>query len=272
MIIKNLENWYTSKRVTEITTIVGNTGYGKSYAGGVIEEKYMEKEWPLSVIDKMGIHYVLRNKYNKCVIIGGDHGDFSTDQIDLVMPIIMEKDYSYILDLSEFDEFFAQEFVADFFDYLFQWHKEHQKPRHYLIEEADAFLGQTGTLKECKTVLTRCITKGRMNGFGFTLISQRFRMLDKTPLGQTKNYIIFNMKLPIDLNTLKMLVGDDISFKVRRLKQGQCIIMTDEGHSSYSVGVRKCPTVADTPEIGVVLKKVEVLSLDEKINKELKGH
>ena len=95
-------------------------------------------------------------------------------------------------------------------------------------------------------------------------------MVDKTPLGQTRNYIIFNMKLPIDLAQLKALVGEDVSHKVRRLKKGQCLIMTDEGHATYHVGERTCTSVASTPEVGVELVEVELLELNKEIKETLR--
>lgn len=269
MIIKKVSNWYTSKRVTETTAVIGNTGYGKSYLVGKIEEKYVLEKWPFGVIDKMGIHYVIRNKFDSVILIGGRRGDYSLEEIDTVMPTIMEKGYSYIIDLSDFDDIFAQEFATDFFGYIYDWHKENRKPRNYMLEECDTYIGQTGSLKDCKRIIILCITKGRMNGIGTTLISQRFRLVDKTPLGQAKNFVIFNMKLPIDLSNLKNLVGEDVSSLVRRLHQGQCLIMTDEGHDRYVVGERKSPTVADTPEIGKKIEDVEILPLNEDIKREL---
>ena len=138
-----------------------------------------------------------------------------------------------------------------------------------MIEECDAFIGQAGGMIKVKAAITKCITKGRMNGFGFTLLSQRFRMIDKTPLGQTKNYVIFNMKLTNDLALLKNLVGEDISSKVRRLKEGKCIIMTDEGHAGYAVGEKKSKDAAETTKIGKVIKDIHIKPLNPAIKKAL---
>ena len=274
MIIKKLESWYTSKRITEITTLVGNRKYGKSYLAGKIEEIYCKNSWPFMVVDKMGIHYAVRNKFTDVVILGGDHGDFGLDEIDAYLPIIMEKDINVVIDVSEFDELYAQEFVAELFEYLWAWHKEHKKPRNYIIEESDFFIGQVGSIKEVRGAITKCITKGRMYGFGFTLISQRYRMIDKTALAQTDNYVIFNMKLPLDLNLLKQLIGEKLDMKIKRLKVGQAIIMTDEGHSTYSVGERKTPSASNTPEYGVPIKTVEIMPLNKEVSElltELEG-
>ncbi len=269
MIIKKLEKWYTSKRVTEITTLVGNRKYGKSFLAGKIEEIYCKNSWPFVVIDKMSIHYVIRNKFDKVVIIGGDHGDFGLDDIDKYLPYILEHDYNVVIDVSEFDDLFAQEFIAELFEYLWSWHKEFRKPRNYIIEESDFFIGQVGSIKEVRSAITKCITKGRMYGFGFTLISQRYRMLEKTALAQTDNYVIFNMKLPLDLNLLKQLIGEKLDMRIKRLKVGHAIIMTDEGYSVYRIGDRLTPSVSTTPEFGVEIKTAEILPLNEEIKKKL---
>ncbi len=226
------------------------------------------------VIDKMGIHYAVRNKFSDVVIIGGDHGDFGLDQIDEYLPVIMVKNINVVIDVSEFDELYAQEFVAELFEYLWAWHKEHKKPRNYIIEESDFFIGQMGSIKEVRSAITKCITKGRMYGFGFTLISQRYRMIDKTALAQTDNYVIFNMKLPLDLNLLKQLIGEKLDMRIKRLKQGQAIIMTDEGYSVYNIGDRETPSASNTPEYGVEIKVVETVQLSDKVEQllaEFKG-
>jgi len=272
MINRTIENWYTSDKVTEVTTIIGNTGYGKTYLGLKIGEIYCDNKWPFVVIDKMGIWFTIRSAYDNVVIIGGKYADIALDDIDSYLEKILEKDISFILDLSEIDELDAQELVKGFFDYVFDWHKKTRKPRNYMIEECDSFIGQTGANTKTKQAITKCITKGRMNGFGFTLLSQRFRMIDKTPLGQTRNYVVFNMKLTNDLSTLKSLVGEDISAKVRRLKEGKCIIMTDEGHEGYAVGLKKSKNSASTPQIGKPLEEIEILELAEDIKTELEMH
>ncbi len=270
LIIKNLDSWYTSRKITEITTLVGNRKYGKSYAASKMQEIYEKKKWPFGVVDKMGIHYAIRNKFDRVVIIGGDHADYETDEIDKYLPLLLDKEFNFVLDVSEFDDTFAQEFVAEVFEFLWMWHKENKKPRNYFIEESDFFVGQIGTLAQVKSAIIKCITKGRMYGFGFTLISQRYRMIDKTALAQTDNYVIFNMKLPLDLSLLTKLIGEDLSMRIKRLKVGVAIIMTDEGHAIYTIGEKETPSASSTPEFGVEIKSVDILPLNEEVKRSLK--
>ena len=220
MINKTLRNWLVSDRVTEVTTLIGNTGYGKTYASGLMQEIYSENDWPVGVVDRMGIHYVIRHDFDDFVIIGGEHGDIEVSEVDLYIEEILKNDIRFVLDLSDLVDEVARDFVADFFEYCFEWHKINKKPRNYMIEECDFFIPQVGGLKRCKEMITKCITKGRMYGFGFTLLSQRYRMIDKTPLEQSRNYISFNMKGKNDLMLLKQLVGEDVSSRVRMLKEG----------------------------------------------------
>ena len=95
-------------------------------------------------------------------------------------------------------------------------------------------------------------------------------MLEKTALAQTDNYVIFNMKLPLDLNLLKQLIGEKLDMRIKRLKVGNAIIMTDEGYSVYSIGERRTPSVSSTPEFGVPIKVVEIMPLNAEIEKCLK--
>ena len=265
MINNKLNDWYTSDKVTEITTLLGNIGYGKTYAAGFIQEKYSKEDWPVCVIDRMGIHYVIRHDFDEFVIIGGDYGDIKLEEVDEYIGKVLDGGYRFIVDLSGRSDSYVEAFAEDFFDLVFEWHRVNKKPRNYMLEECDFYIPQTGGNKRCKEMITKCITKGRMYGFGFTLLSQRYRMVDKTPLEQSRNYIAFNMKGKNDLALLRMLIGEDVSSRVRMLKEGECLIMSDEGYGKYTVGTKVSPPGASTPKVGEVLEEVGVLPLNKEI-------
>ena len=91
MINRTVENWYTSDKVTDVTTVIGNTGYGKTYLSQKFQEIYMKNGWPFVVIDKMGIHYTIRTEFDKVIIIGGPHADIALEDIDMCIEFIMNK-------------------------------------------------------------------------------------------------------------------------------------------------------------------------------------
>ncbi len=259
------EDWYTSKMVTEVTTYIGNTGYGKTYATGKIQEKYLENQdngWCFGTFDGMGIHFVQRAYYDNLVIIGGRFGDYELDEMDEIIPVLYDHGYSFVLDSSKITQDESKQVAAGFFEYAFDWHEVNRKPRNYIIEESDVYLGQVGANRVTRDNIILCITKGRMNGMGFSLISQRYTMIHKTPLAQTKNYVVFNTMSPNDTKVLKELMGTDVSDITRVLKVGQCLIMNRKGHQVYKVGKKNSPDEAATPEVGVELEDVEVKPLN----------
>ncbi len=258
MLDNTVKDWYSENQISEITSIIGNRKYGKSYCSGLICEIYQENKWPFGIVDPMGIYYTLRNQYDDIVIIGGQHADFAIDEIDDVLPGLLLTDVNFILDVSDYELDRAQEIVTEFFRFLFKWHKEYKKLRNYVIEECDFFIGQNNVMKKCKNIINQCITKGRMYGFGFTLITQRFRLIDKTAVSQSDNYVIFNMKYPLNLKLIKDLVGEDLSNDIKKLKVGQCIIYTDEGWSKYMVNQRICPHAGSTPKLNGPIEHIEL--------------
>lgn len=260
-----MSDWLTSKKVTEITSVLGNIGYGKSYSVGKMQEIYCNNDWPFCCIDRMGIHYVIRAVHDDVIIVGGDHGDIEIEDIGDYIEEILDKDLRFIVDVSNLSDEAATMFVGELFVYLYDWHKVNKKPRNYMIEECDFFIPQVGGDKECKRKIVKCITKGRMNGFGFTLLSQRYAMVTKEALEQTRNYMIFNMKGKNDLNLVRQLTGTDISLQIRMLKEGKCIILTDGGYTNYSVGKKVSPEGAPTPQVGQTLQSIKVLELNKSI-------
>ena len=78
-----------------------------------------------------------------------------------------------------------------------------------------------------------------------------------------------NMEWTLDIATLKNLIGEDVLHKIRCLGMGQCMIMTDEGYSTYSIGTKESPDRAVTPEVGIVLKDIDILPLRKEIKEDL---
>ena len=267
---KRLSDWFTKDKLPQVHTVIGNRGYGKSYAVSKMMELIEERGWPFLCVDRMGVHYTLREKYDQIVLIGGDHADFSLDDGMLVLKSLLDSGINVILDISQLEDLAAQEVVQMVFEYLYNhWHKESKRVVHYVLEEADMFLGQTGANKNTKSTLLRCITKGRMYGMGFTLVTQRFRLLDKTALTQSNTYIVFNIKYPLDLTLLRQLIGEDKSYVIRQLRTGVCMVISDEGTEILKVNKKHTSSGGSTPQFGEVLPEAVLMPLREKLKESI---
>lgn len=265
-ISKTIDDWYTSKQITQISSFIGNTGFGKTYGIQYIGEKYMENKWPVTFVDPQGIYYALREEYDELAVIGGRHGDFSFDEIDKVLPVLLDNNVNHVLDFIDFEPHETQELLGEIFRFIYNWHVVNRKPRHYVLEECDMYIGQSGVDQIAKTQIIKCITKGRMHGFGTTMVSQRFRMVDKTPLNQTNNYVIFNMKGSADLLTLRKLLGQNIDQRIIHLDVGKCLIIDGKTDLlTYKIPEKKTTHAAATPEFGIELQDIKIKELSEKV-------
>jgi DNA helicase HerA-like ATPase len=247
--------------VTDVNFFVGIRKYGKSYAVGVTEEEYVEANWPFMVVDPMGIHFALRERYNNVVIVGGKHADYDWDMVKEVI----DSNANVVLDVSDENIDDQREIITVVLDYIRERSKELRQPLQLMIEESDIFIPQSGGDSACKEVITWLTRKGRQNGIGVTFINQRFTSIAKEVLTQVDNYMIFKMDSPADEATLKKVIGKDATAEVKYLEQGECYMK-----SSYYLGLmkfrkRKATHQGFTPELGVKNKIIKLKPLSKRI-------
>ena len=268
LVLNTLENWYDVEKLSQVTASLGNIGFGKSYAGHKMCEINLDNGWPFAGVDPKGIYYGLRAFYDNVVLIGGDHQDVDFEEIDKVLPKMMENNISFVLDFKQHSIEHMQEFLAEIFRYFINWHKKNRKVRQYILEECDYYIGQNGVDSHTKKLMIEAITKCRSDGMGFVLISQRFRLIDKTPLGQANNYLLFNMKQGLDLTLVKKLTGEDFSVRLKHLERGKCLIFDGKDDTSvYKIPEIKSKHPANTPVFGRPLEEFEIKPLNEEIAK-----
>ena len=143
----------------------------------------------------MGAHWGLSEKY-PTLIFGGRKGE-SLDKnrgVDLAR-YAFQTDDRVIFDLSEWNDFEMQEFVADFLHEIFRLHGEQRKPRHIFVEEAEVFFPQQNYDSSKKSLLAgnKVMKRGRSFGIGMTLITQRPQDVNKKTLSQSQCTFIMHM-------------------------------------------------------------------------------
>lgn len=264
-IFKTVSERITVDMITDRDVVLGNPNYGKSTYGRLLVELYSNKQWPLAFIEPSEGAVAVRQTRDDVVILGGEYGDYNLDEADKLIPILLEKDLNFITDVSELEDEYMKEVVGDLYDYLFQYHKTTRKVRHYVVDECDYFIPQYHFDKVCKANITRCISKGRKYGMGFTFITQNFTMVDKTILKMVDSTIIFNMSDPIDLKRIKSLVGENLDSKVKHLSQGKCLIYNKKDRNTYTVDKPESPSISSTPKLGQEFKPLKIRPLNAHI-------
>ncbi len=272
-IFKTIEDWIDADGIDTITrrnVILGNPKFGKSTYGRLCLQIYTKKKFPLTYIDPGGIAASIRCTQDDVVIIGGEYGDVELDQVDKVLPALMDKEVNFIIDTFELDDEFNKEVIGDLFEFFFNWHREYRRVRKYIIDECDYYVPQYHFDRTCKANIIRCVSKARMFGMGFDFITQNFTMIDKTVLKMVDNHLIFNMSDPIDLKRIGELLGERIDSKIKHLAVGRCLIYNKKDKYTYTVNEPESPSAGSTPRLHVAVEKLDLLELNPRLQELIK--
>ena len=253
--------------ITDCDFISGIRGYGKSYCVNVIEEQMMLNNWPFIVIDPMGIHYSLRQEFDKLLILGGEHGDYKNHALVYGG---MKYDINTVIDLSG-ETLEEQRFICGvILNGLKDLQIEIKKPIKVIIEECDIFIPQGGGNKECKDAIKWLARKGRQYGVGMTLICQRYASVDKEVVTQVDNFLMFRTRYVNDLNNIKKMVDVDGINALKSTRQGQCLCHSPYYEGIINVNKRICKHAGDTPELGVEREEIVLKDLNWECKKQIK--
>jgi len=247
--------------VTQKCAILGVTGSGKSYGAGAIIEEFLKEHIPFVLLDVMGAHYGLAEKY-EIHIYGGSKGH-PLDSAKGVQfaELVFLHDSSMIFDVSHWNDFQTQLFVAEFLQRLFSLHSEKKTPRHIFIEEAEVVFPQTGFDNSKLSLLAgnKIMKRGRSFGLGMTLITQRPQDVNKKTLSQSQCTFILHMEGLQEMEVVnKMLRNVDndqrqsLLKRILEFKQGECMLYSPSWLNKikeFKFRKRETYHAGDTPEL-----------------------
>ena len=194
--------------ITKTQVILGQKESGKTYCAGVFEEEMAENRLPFIVIDAMGAHIGIKEKY-PVVIFGGMRADvpISHDLGREVANAIVNENVSAVLDVSQMNKTQQRHFVADVCDELYAINTS---PRHIFLEEVQEFAPQTvqPNARASFNAIDVMVRLGRQKGLGITMISQRAALINKNILSQAGTFWLFRTVWKADVDTISALVGE----------------------------------------------------------------
>jgi hypothetical protein len=180
---------------TRTQAIIGIRGSGKTTAATAQAEEFCEAGVPWIALDPTGVWWGLRVNADgspggyPVVIIGGDHADIPLEKGSgrQIADAVIAENICCVIDLKGESKTGYRHFVTDFCDRLMELTP--RVPRHIFIEEAPEFVPQSpmGEQRRALAAVDRLVRLGRNNGYGATLISQRFATIHKNVLTQCEN-------------------------------------------------------------------------------------
>jgi hypothetical protein len=182
---------------TDTFAIVGMRGAGKSATGRRMAEQMYANGLPFVAVDPVGKWFGLRSSADgkapgiPIPILGGRHGDIplERDAGALVADLIVDSRLSCILDLWLFPtEADKVHFLTEFCKRLY---RRNEEPLHLFLEEADDYIPQNIYAEKARLfrAFEDVIRRGRANGLGCTMITNRTQGLNKAVLEMTGTMI-----------------------------------------------------------------------------------
>jgi hypothetical protein len=224
--------------VTEALSWIGARGSGKTHGAGKLVELFAEAGVPFVVIDPVGVWYGLRLARDgkspglKVPVFGGLHGDLPLEPTagGLVADLIVDKNLSCIIDISQFDtDADKARFCAAFAERLFALHKKNPSPRHVIVDEAQEVVPQNPQPGEQQMLHRwhRKVKLGRNFGLGVSLLTQRPQEVSKKVLNQCQTVLAFRLTGPQERKAMAEWVsahglGQDLVDKLPHLETGNC--------------------------------------------------
>jgi hypothetical protein len=274
--------------VTQKFAILGRTGSGKSYGATKLCEEMLDAKAQVVALDPVGVWWGLRtgtaagDGYN-IPVFGGIHGDIPLEPEAgaMMADLIVERNLSAVLDLSNFLLAEQRRFATAFAIQLFHRKKTQRSPLHVFFEEAQEFVPQKVGKESAKMVgaFERLIKLGRNFGIGATLISQRPQAVNKDVLNQTECLLAFQMTGPHERKSIEGWiaekgVNENIANILPHLKIGECHLWSPQWLQitrQVKIAKKKTADVSSTPKPGMKavepqeLKPVELEELREKM-------
>lgn len=186
--------------VTQTFAFLARKGAGKTYGAGKLVEELIGNGDQVVVVDPVGTWYGLRLAANgkspgiPITILGGLHGDIPLEPSAgaLIAKLVVEKNVSVVLDVSQFRKGDRKRFVTDFAEELFHRKKAQRSPMHLVVEEAQVFVPQRTMGDEARMLgaFEDLVKLGRNFGIGVTLISQRPQSVNKDALNQSECLVV----------------------------------------------------------------------------------
>lgn len=275
--------------VTEALAWIGARGSGKTHGAGKLVELLTEAGVPVVVLDPVGVWYGLRlakdgkGRGLSIPVFGGLHGDVPLEPTagTLIADLIVDKNLSAILDVSQFDtDADKARFTAAFAQRLFARKKKDPSVVHWVIDEAQEFVPQNPQPGEQMMLhhVQRVLKLGRNFGIGTSLLTQRPQETSKKALNQCQTVLAFRVTGPQERKAMKdWIAAHDLDQalveKLPSLETGTCHVWSP-AFLKISKEIRILPKetfdASATPKFGERRAARELAPIDlERIRKDM---
>jgi len=201
---------------SQSVAVFGIRGAGKTNTAGSLAEELLVAGRPIVVIDPTDAWWGLRAGRDgnesggyPVVIFGGSHADVPLAEVDgrPLAEFLVHERVSAILSLRHLRKAAQRRFVTDFCEeiYHLKGRDEYRTPLTVFIDECPLFVPQKVLGDVARTVgaVEDLIARGRKDGFGVVLISQRSATVNADVRTQCDTIICHRMPAPLDRKAIR---------------------------------------------------------------------
>lgn len=262
---------------TQKIALLGTSGSGKSHAMTKLAEELLDNNVQVVILDPKGEAWGLRlNADGKRAgfpvpVFGGDQGDvpLRPEMGARVAELIVQNNYSAVLDLSEFVSSEIARFGYDFATKLFQLKKRQPGVLCLMVDEAQDFIpqnpqpavkGRENYEPRMLHAFERLQKQGRRCGIGVVIAGQRPQEINKKVLNLTECWVTFQMTGLQERQTTIKIIGESdpdvakaIEQQLPRLDVGKAYIWSPRWlkvSGVYHVLPKKTYDSSATPVVG----------------------
>jgi len=272
--------------VTAKTAILGMGGSGKSWLMMLLAEKFLEVHAQTVFLDPKGEAWGLRLMADgktpafPIPIFGGEHGDIPITPTmgRIVAEMIVERNYSAVIDVSEFTAQEHYQFNYDFATRLFELKKKKPGAMSLMIDEAQDFIPQNLSDKGMETKMlaafNRVVKNLRSKGVGIVMASPRPQEVNKKSLNLSEVWFCFQMTGLSERETMEKYFLEKDKEEAAKIKNLLPSLSVGLAHvwsprllkvsDQFNIGQRKTFDSSATPEVGarrVVARKLSVIDI-----------
>ena len=265
--------------VTGRDAMMGMSGSGKSNGGVVYAEQLWHRRLQFVAIDPKGDWWGVRSNVDgtgpglPIPVFGGIHGDIPLEPTAgaVMASLVIDKDLTCVLDISDFDEEDQVRFALEFTTALWRLIRHNPRPMHLFLDEAEEVVpqvmgkrgpaqkaGEQNATAAMVRMVSRICKQGRKYGLGVTLLAQRSANVNKNALSQVETVIAFCTRSAADRDAILNWITDDairaeVKSTIGRLAPGEAWFLSPDSENPavrFRWNLRSTFDSGATPKVG----------------------
>ena len=209
--------------------LVSSSGFGKSYALGVLCEEALETGLSVVGVDPEGELWTLKERYST-IVVGGEHSDVPVTSShvllrELLETALVQRGFALVFDLSELLHRDQEQLFTLLGEELFVLKRRHRGTVLLAVGEAHLFAPQRGSSLS-GDMAEELAQRGRKRGIWTAWVTQRSAAISKEVISQCNLLLTGHLEHQLDYDAVKSRLPKECSFQdLAKLTSGRFYVI-----------------------------------------------